>query len=62
MFMDSRERRIRPLVMAPVLVLTILLSPIGVPVYFVVRALLRRDAGAGPSTDAEPAGAAVRGA
>ncbi|GGM87525.1 ABA4-like family protein [Dactylosporangium sucinum] len=37
MYLDSRERRIHPLVMAPILVLTILLSPLGLPLYLVVR-------------------------
>ncbi|MDG6102449.1 ABA4-like family protein, partial [Dactylosporangium aurantiacum] len=36
-YLDSRERRIHPLVMAPVLVLTILLSPIGLPLYLALR-------------------------
>ncbi|GAA3451079.1 ABA4-like family protein [Dactylosporangium matsuzakiense] len=36
-YLDSRARRLHPLLMAPLLVLTILLSPIGLPVYFLVR-------------------------
>ena len=36
-YLDSRERRIHPLIMAPVLVLTILLSPIGAPLYLALR-------------------------
>ncbi|WP_424189514.1 ABA4-like family protein [Actinokineospora sp. G85] len=36
-YLDSRERDIHPLVMAPVLVLLILLSPIGLPLYLVLR-------------------------
>jgi hypothetical protein len=36
-YLDSRERRIHPLIMAPVLVLTILLSPIGLPLYLALR-------------------------
>ncbi|WP_026424503.1 ABA4-like family protein [Actinokineospora inagensis] len=36
-YLDSRERGVHPLLMAPVLVLTILLSPIGLPVYLLVR-------------------------
>ncbi|WP_156754011.1 ABA4-like family protein [Actinokineospora pegani] len=36
-YLDSRERDIHPLVMAPVLVLMILLSPIGLPLYLVLR-------------------------
>ncbi|WP_238015113.1 ABA4-like family protein [Dactylosporangium sp. AC04546] len=37
MYLDSRERRLHPLLMAPIMVLTILLSPIGLPLYLVVR-------------------------
>ncbi|WP_018682419.1 ABA4-like family protein [Actinokineospora enzanensis] len=36
-FLDSRARGIHPLIMAPLLVFTILLSPIGLPLYLVVR-------------------------
>jgi hypothetical protein len=36
-YLDSRARGLHPLLMAPVLVLTVLLSPIGLPVYFLVR-------------------------
>lgn len=39
-FLDARERRISPLVMAPVLLLTILLGPVGLLVYLLIR--LRR--------------------
>jgi hypothetical protein len=42
MYLDSRRRDVHPLVMAPLLLLTILLSPIGLPVYFVVRLVLSR--------------------
>jgi hypothetical protein len=38
-YLDSRERRIRPLIMAPVLVLTILLGPLGLLAYLAVRAV-----------------------
>ena len=41
-YLDSRERRIHPLIMAPVLVLTILLSPIALPLYFAIRIPLTR--------------------
>jgi hypothetical protein len=41
-YLDSRERRIHPLIMAPLLVLTILLSPIAVPLYLAVRVPLTR--------------------
>ncbi|WP_020523456.1 ABA4-like family protein [Catelliglobosispora koreensis] len=37
MYLDSRERRVHPLVMAPILVLTILLSPFGLAAYLVAR-------------------------
>lgn len=36
-YLDSRARRIHPLLMAPVLVFTVLLSPFALPVYFVLR-------------------------
>ena len=39
MYLDSRERKIHPLIMAPVLVLTILLSPIGLLTYLAIRLL-----------------------
>ncbi|WP_432977408.1 ABA4-like family protein [Dactylosporangium sp. CA-233914] len=38
-YLDSRERGLHPLLMAPIMVLTILLSPIGLPLYFIVRSL-----------------------
>lgn len=41
MYLDSRERGVHPLVMAPVLVLTILLSPFGLLAYLSIRALHR---------------------
>lgn len=37
MYLDSRARRIHPLAMAPVLVLAILLSPVGLPLYLALR-------------------------
>ncbi|GAA3082756.1 ABA4-like family protein [Streptosporangium carneum] len=37
MYLDSRERGIHPLPMAPLLVLTILLSPLALPVYLALR-------------------------
>ncbi|WP_433079184.1 ABA4-like family protein [Dactylosporangium sp. CA-052675] len=40
-YLDSRVRGLHPLVMAPLLVLTILLSPLGLPLYLVIR-LVRR--------------------
>lgn len=42
MYLDSRERRIHPLIMAPVLLLTILLSPFGLLTYLVIRAVAGR--------------------
>lgn len=41
MYFDSRERGIHPFVMAPVLVLTILLSPLGLLVYIGIRSFVR---------------------
>ncbi len=40
MYLDARERGVHPLVMAPVLVLTILLAPLGLLGYLVLRAVL----------------------
>ena len=37
MYLDARERGIHPLVMAPVLVLTILLAPLGLLVFLALR-------------------------
>jgi len=42
MYLDSRERGIHPLVMGPLLVVAIMLSPIAVPVYLVLRGVLGR--------------------
>jgi ABA DEFICIENT 4-like len=44
MYLDSRERRVHPLLVGPVLVLTILLSPFGLLAYFVLRAVAARPA------------------
>ncbi|RZS36800.1 uncharacterized protein DUF4281 [Herbihabitans rhizosphaerae] len=44
MYLDSRDRGVHPLIMAPVLVLTILLSPVGLPLYFAIRSLVRTPA------------------
>lgn len=41
-YLDSRERGLHPLVMAPILVLAILLAPFGLAIYLGVRALPRR--------------------
>ncbi|MDP9797416.1 hypothetical protein J2S43_005928 [Catenuloplanes nepalensis] len=37
--LDARDRGLHPLVMGPILVVTILLSPIGLTLYLVVRVL-----------------------
>jgi hypothetical protein len=39
MYLDARERGLHPLLMAPVLVLTILLAPLGLLVHLAVRAV-----------------------
>ena len=39
MYLDARERGIHPLLMAPVLVLTILLAPLGLLAYLAVRSV-----------------------
>ena len=39
MYLDSRTRRIHPLIASPLLVLTVLLSPIGLPLYLLLRML-----------------------
>jgi Domain of unknown function (DUF4281) len=52
MYLDGRERGVHPLVMAPVLVLTILLSPFGLLTYLAIRPLHR------PATAALPAATA----
>ncbi|WP_406859858.1 ABA4-like family protein [Streptomyces sp. HUAS MG47] len=46
MFLQARRLGIPPLVMGPLLVLTILLSPIGLPVFLLVREAARRRAAA----------------
>lgn len=45
MYLDSRERGIHGLIMAPILVLTILLSPFGLTVYLALRAVAQRHRG-----------------
>lgn len=40
MYLDARDRGIHPLVMAPVLLVTILLSPVGLLGYLLLRAVL----------------------
>ncbi|CRK59815.1 hypothetical protein [Alloactinosynnema sp. L-07] len=41
MYLESRTLNIHPLIMGPLLVFTILLSPIGLPVFLVLRARSR---------------------
>ncbi|MEV6768342.1 ABA4-like family protein [Nocardia sp. NPDC051030] len=41
-YLDSRERNIHPLLMAPILIFTILLSPLGFPLYLLLRPILTR--------------------
>ncbi|GAA3154389.1 ABA4-like family protein [Planomonospora alba] len=36
-YLDGRHRRVHPLLMAPILVLTIFLSPLALPIYLAVR-------------------------
>lgn len=43
-WLDGRERRVPPLLMAPVLVLTILLGPLGLAAYLAVRSRWSRPA------------------
>lgn len=57
MYLDSRERRISPLVMAPLLVATILLGPLGAFGYLLVRAVYPRRPRTG---DPDPAGTGDR--
>jgi len=45
-WLDSRDRGVPALVMAPVLLLTILLGPLGLAVYLAIRPRWRRDANA----------------
>lgn len=43
MYLDSRRRGISPWLMAPVLFLTVLLSPFVVPLYLLLRAVMRSE-------------------
>ncbi|MEV0149618.1 MULTISPECIES: ABA4-like family protein [unclassified Nonomuraea] len=49
-YLDSRERGVHPLLMAPVMILTILLSPIGLPAYLLLRLPFRGNRSETPST------------
>ena len=55
-YLDSRARDAHPLAMAPLLVLAILLSPVAVPLYLLLRPTLTRTRNAVP---AEPSRATV---
>jgi hypothetical protein len=44
MFLDSRQRGVHPLIMSPLLLFTVLLSPIGLPAYLGLRAFSREQA------------------
>lgn len=63
MYLDSRRRGVHPLVMGPILVLTILLSPIGALLYLAIRPLWTSAPDAGPADLVEtgPAGVATGG-
>ncbi len=54
-YLDARRRGVHPLVMAPVLLLTILLAPLGMLVYLAVRALPWTRFSATSGRDAAPA-------
>jgi len=57
-YLDSRERNIHPGFMAPILLLTITLSPIAVPLYLIVRKSLTRTTPVEPVVEpAVPVGA-----
>jgi hypothetical protein len=54
-YLDSRERDVHPLVMAPILVLTVMLSPIAVPLYLLLRPVLGRAGQREPARVERPA-------
>lgn len=56
MYLDSRERGVHPLIMGPLFVLTILLSPLGLLSYLVLRLAFRTPARQARG-DAQPAAA-----
>ena len=56
MYRDSRERGIHPLVMGPILVLTILLSPFGLTAYLLVRLSGLASRASGPGYGGRPPG------
>lgn len=51
MYLDSRELGVHPLLMAPVMVFTILLSPLAVPLYLLLRLPYRIKSGAADTPD-----------
>ena len=57
MYLDSRTRGIHPLIMSPLLVLTVLLSPVGLPLYLALRHAVTQPAPqTSGSTASAPAG------
>lgn len=54
-FLDSQERRVSPLLVAPVLFLTLMLGPLGFLIYLVIRAVAT-------SREADKSGAQISGA
>ncbi|WP_101782972.1 ABA4-like family protein [Nonomuraea indica] len=59
MYLDSRRRGVHPLLMAPIMVLTILLSPIGLPIYLLAR-LPYREKTDPERTDMAPGSSAIQ--
>ncbi|MGF0320348.1 ABA4-like family protein [Nocardia fluminea] len=56
-YLDSRERSVHPLLMGPLLVGTILLSPIAFPIYLLVREFAKRSqVGSSAVAQADPVG------
>lgn len=51
MYLDSRELGVHPLLMAPIMVFTILLSPLAVPLYLLLRLPYRIKSGAADTPD-----------
>ncbi|MFI5842917.1 ABA4-like family protein [Catenuloplanes sp. NPDC051500] len=49
MYLDARDRGLHPLVVSPILFLTIFLSPIGLTLYLAVRTLRRPPPGSTPA-------------
>lgn len=55
MYLDGRRRELSPLLMSPLLIFTVLLSPVGLPLYLVVRTVRK------PARPTTPAPAATGG-